>query len=153
MPEPPQVPNRTAHTTTTRGRKVYTPSRYTETGALAGGTRSGHSIFDYHDEVNSIDSDYTAFTLYEDPTWPQVEYIYVPSPYGITTSAKTHVQCMEKLDAAIKQAAAHSAAPLLELTLVGATGNQFTNTNELQVLTYWKAMASPDKAKTNSNAA
>ena len=44
----PEQPPRKSHTTTARGRKVFTPSRYEETGAIA----AGYFIFDYHDDTN-----------------------------------------------------------------------------------------------------
>ena len=85
--------------------------------------------------------------LFETMPRPQVEYTINEMPNGLNISAKTHVKFMENLQRAIDKAAAYSKAPSLETALVGATGNQFTNTNQLHVLTYWEAMASGNKAQ------
>ena len=141
--------DRVAHTTTTRGRKVYTPSRFTEAGTFAATLPHSYSIYDYHAETASTttNEDTVVDELFETNTRPQVEYTVSRIPYGISISPKTHAEFMAILHEAIEQAATYSALPSLEAALVGATGPQFKNTNELHVLTYWEAMASDDKAK------
>ena len=122
------------------------PRRFTEAGALTATVNPGYSINDYQDEFQSnyTNEEDDEEDLFETLSPPQVEF---KATYRLETSAKTHVEFMNKLHKTIKRAAAYSSAPSLQLSLVGATGNKFMNTNELHVLTNWEAIASDDKER------
>ena len=136
---------------TRSGRQVIPPSRYRDTSLTVVDGTPTFSTFDVEDEIggeildfndNSDAPEFSPVSLFDPPA-------LVPplcrEVYGLKASPSQILQCENIVRAALQQKD-HRKQPLRasqELSLVGATGNAFSNTTDLHVKTLRAALASP----------
>ena len=132
------------HTVTQRGRHVGRPSGFLDPDTSATQVdESYYSVFDLADESDTTVSDED--TSLNDSFRPYGLQLGMRHLHGLAHSAARHDTHLRSVAATMERISHFSDPPTPNSMLVGAAGNAFTTTTELQVIKLHETLSSEDK--------